>query len=408
MTERFSPLSWIDAELAELEARELRRRRRLVEQRNDGRISIAGRSYVDFSSNDYLGLSGHPEIIEAGKRGIDQWGWGAGASSLITGYTKAHADLEQRIATFEGTESAIVFASGFAANLGTLAALAEPGDLILSERRNHASLIDGCRLSRATVRLFDGDRLDELETLFHDGTRFRRRLIVTDSVFSMDGDVAPLKDLADLAERFDAILYVDEAHATGVLGERGRGACEMLGIEERVPVRMGTLSKAVGSVGGFVAGSAELIDWLCNRVRPYIYTTNLPAAAATASAQGLELVQREPGRRAQLLEIANGIRKELEGLGFETGRSTTQIIPIIMGQPSRAIELSARMAEAGLWCPAIRPPTVPSGTSRLRLSLSFNHKGNQIIDLIRFLSLEAKGLKENESRMKGSSPAGPI
>lgn len=372
-------------DLADLAGQGLLRRRRVIQARGAGRITVDGRQRIDFASNDYLGLANHPEVIAAARDAAEKWGWGAGASPLVTGYTQAHADLEAALADFEGTEGAIVFQSGFAANLGVLAALAQPGDLILSERRNHASLIDGCRLSRATVRLFDGRHLDQIPPLLLDGATFRRRLLVTDSVFSMDGDIAPLEALADLAERFDALLYVDEAHATGVLGKNGRGACEASGVEHRVALRMGTLSKGVGSVGGFVAGPRVLIDWLVNRVRPYIYSTNIPPVAAVASQKGLELIRREPERRLGLESSLNLLLKEATRLGWSTGRSTTQIIPIILGEPAHALAMAEHLADHGFWCPAIRPPTVPTGQSRLRLSLTTHHKSNDILELLHCL-----------------------
>jgi 8-amino-7-oxononanoate synthase len=408
MTDHASPLQWIDDDLDQWQTLHLRRHRRTIERRGQGRITMNGRDYIDFSSNDYLGLATHPEVIAAAQHAAQKWGWGAGASSLITGYTQAHADLEKEIARFEGTPSAILFPSGFAANLGTLAALAQPGDLILSERRNHASLVDGCRLSRATVRIFDGTEPDRIPSLLDDASRFRRRLIVTDSVFSMDGDIAPLPALAEIAERFEAILYVDEAHATGILGPLGRGAAELMGVEDRVTIRMGTLSKAVGSVGGFVAGSAELIEWLANRVRPYIYSTNLPPAAAAASAKGLEIVRREPTRRLQLIELTNRLRFELAQSGWDTGLSVTQIVPLILGEASTALDLAELLAEGGFWCPAIRPPTVPPGTSRLRLSLSFHHKTNEIMDLLRLINTNRSLFRKGNPQVNRTSSTEPV
>jgi 8-amino-7-oxononanoate synthase len=390
MPEQPAPIHWMNDELAEIEQLGLSRRRRVVTRRVAGQVTIDGVEYIDFASNDYLGLASHPEVVQASRQAVEKWGWGSGASSLITGFTQAHADLEEKIAQFEGTEAALVFPSGFAANLGTLAALAGTEDLILSERRNHASLIDGCRLSKATVRIFDGTQLEKMEPLLADAGRFRRRLIVTDSVFSMDGDIAPLQELADIADRFDALLYVDEAHATGILGPNGRGACEELGIEHRVPFRMGTLSKGVGSVGGFIAGRREVIDWLVNKVRPYVYSTNMPAAAAAASTRSLEIIRQHPEWRQSLRIMASQFREACSERGWCTSTSRTQIIPIIVGEPAPTLELARWLASRGFWCPAIRPPTVPIGTCRLRISLSLNHKVFSINGLLHALQAQTE------------------
>ncbi len=392
MPQQPAHIDWMNDELADLEQFGLLRQRRVVTRRSAGRITVDGVEYVDFASNDYLGLASHPEVILAAKQAAEKWGWGSGASSLITGYTQAHADLESKIAEFEGTEASLVFPSGFAANLGTLSALVGPGDLILSEKRNHASLIDGCRLSKATIRIFDGTQPDSIPPLLADANRFRRRLIVTDSVFSMDGDIAPLQELADLADKFEALLYVDEAHATGILGPNGRGACEELGIEHRVPLRMGTLSKGVGSVGGFIAGRQETIDWLVNKVRPYIYSTNIPAAAAAASTQGLEIIRRHPQWRQTLRIMASRFRDACAERGWNTSTSQTQIIPIIVGEPAPTLELARSLASQGFWCPAIRPPTVPAGTCRLRISLSLNHKAFDINGLLHAIQTQTEAI----------------
>lgn len=309
----------------------------------------------------------------AAQAAIDQYGWGSGASPLILGHTTLHQRLAERLARFEGTEAAVVFASGFAANAGTVAALVGPGDVVFTDRNNHASLLDGCRLSRADVRTYAHADWEELERHLARRSHHRRRLILTDSLFSMDGDFAPLAELADLADRYEAMLLVDEAHATGVFGRCGRGLAEHLGVEARVPVRIGTLSKALGGVGGFVAGSRTLVDWLVNRARPYIYSTAAPAAVAAAALAAIEIVEQEPHRRTTLLERAAWLREQLVARGWDIGRSTSQIIPIVLGEPRRAVALAAKLRERGVFVPAIRPPTVPEGQSCLRVSLSFAH-----------------------------------
>jgi 8-amino-7-oxononanoate synthase len=300
---------------------------------------------------------------------------------LITGRGETLQRLEHRLAEFEGTEAALVFSSGYAANAGTVAALAGPGDVIFADRKNHASLWDGCRLSRADVRVYPHGDWQRLDRLLARAGKYRRRLIATDSLFSMDGDLAPLDKLAELAQRHDAMLLVDEAHATGVFGRRGRGVAEHLGVEDRVDVRIGTLSKALGSVGGFVAGSRSLIEWLINRSRPYVFSTAPPPATAAAAMAALQIVRDEPERREMLLERAARLRGELRGQGWDVGTSASQITAIIVGQPDRAVELSGALRRRGLFVPAIRPPTVPDGEACLRISLSTGHTEEMIGEL---------------------------
>ncbi len=286
------------------------------------------------------------------------------------------------LAEFEGTEAALVFPSGFAANAGTIAALVDKHDAIYSDRKNHASLIDGCRLSGAEIHIYAHRDCRRLEFLLQAGDRYRRRLIVTDSLFSMDGDLAPLDQLARLAERYDCMLLVDEAHATGVLGARGRGGCELLGVEHDVDVRIGTLSKALGSSGGFVVGSRMLIDWLLNRARPYVFSTALPPALAAAAAAALEIVTREPERRGQLLARAAELRARLRARGWRVGDSIGPILPLVIGDAQRTMQLSARLREQGFLVPGIRPPSVPKGESLLRMSLSYGHSREMIEQLL--------------------------
>jgi len=377
-----NPLSWIDDELAALERQQLRRRRLMRGGPQTARLSIDGRELINFGSNDYLGLAADARLAHAVAEAIRHEGWGSGASPLITGHATAHERLARRLAEFEGTEAALVFSSGFAANAGTIAALVGPGDVVYGDRNNHASLFDGCRLSRADVRVYphaDGERL---ASLLAESGGYRRRLIVTDALFSMDGDLAPLADLADLAARYDAMLLVDEAHATGVFGQHGRGVAEHFGVEERVHVRVGTLSKALGSVGGFVAGSRSLVEWLVNRARPYVFSTAGPAAAAAAALAALDVVCHEPQRRRQLLARAEALRSALVRQGWNTGDSASQIIPLVVGGAERAVTLSAQLRERGLFVPAIRPPTVPEGEACLRISLTAGHTEEMIAALL--------------------------
>jgi 8-amino-7-oxononanoate synthase len=317
---------------------------------------------------------------------LDACGWGSGASPLVTGRGKLHAQLEDELARFEGVEAALLFTSGFAANFGTLAVLAGKGDVVLSDAHNHASLIDGCRLSGARIQVYPHGNVDYVSHMLAQAGGFNRRLIVTDGLFSMDGDLAPLVELAELAERHDALLVVDEAHATGVFGAHGRGAAEHLGVEDRVPVRFGTLSKALGSCGGFVAGSRGLIDWLINKARTYIFSTAAPEAVCAASLAALRVVHDEPQRRSELLDRAKQLRDKLIAAGWDTGGSCSQIIPLVVGTPRRALDLAERLRERGYFVPAIRPPSVPEGRSLLRISLSHAHTDVDIAGLLEALS----------------------
>lgn len=380
-----NPLDWIDRELAGLAERGLRRRQAIRDGRQGVRLVIDGRELVNFGSNDYLGLAGDPRLAAAAAEAAADEGWGSGASPLVCGRSRSHARLEEAIAQFEGSEAALVFPSGFAANLGTAAALVGPGDVVFSDRNNHASLLDGCRLSRADVRAYPHGDWRRLGRLLSVAGKNRRRLIVTDSLFSMDGDLAPLDRLADVADARGAMLMIDEAHATGVFGERGRGVAEHLGVSDRMHVRVGTLSKALGSVGGFVAGSGSLVEWLVNRARPYVFSTAGPPAAAAAAAAALEIVQNEPHRRQTLLARAEELRAELRRQGWNLAGSTSQIIPLVVGEPDRAVELAGALRQRGLFVPAIRPPTVADGRACLRISLSFAHTPEMIERLVEAL-----------------------
>jgi len=353
----------------------------------DARVQISNRGLINFGSNDYLGLAADPRLIEAARNSAERDGWGSGASPLVSGRSSTHAALETALAEFEGTEAALVFPSGFAANAGVIPALVEEPDAIFGDAKNHASIIDGCRLAKARRFIYPHGDCDALETLLRDAGKFRRRLIVTDTLFSMDGDLAPLMRLSELAVQYEAMLMVDEAHATGVFGPHGRGVVEHLSAEcpdlhERISVRMGTLSKALGSAGGFVCGSQALVDWLANRARSYVFSTAQPAATSAAALAALEIVRNEPQRRLELLQRAGRIRARLREQGWNTLRSESQIIPLLVGDADRAIHLSAALREAGFFVPAIRPPTVPQGESLLRISLCYYHTPEMIDGLL--------------------------
>ena len=383
--DRGDPLAWIADEADAWSRSGLERRLVALGAATPGRVIHDGRPLINFASNDYLGLASDPRVIAAATEAAGRFGWGSGASPLVAGWREPHEELAHALARFEGVEAVALFASGFAANLGTIAALVGPGDAVYADRLNHASLIDGAWLAGARLRVYphnDANRLGSI--LARDQGRFRRALIATDTVFSMDGDVAPLADLADLADRFGAILLVDEAHATGVLGPTGRGATEAAGLEPgRVHVKVGTLSKALGSVGGFVAGSRRLIGWLQNRARTLVYSTAPPAAAAAAASRALELIETEPGRRAHLITLAARLRADLRGLGHDFTPGAGPIIPLVVGDSAPATLVANSLRAAGCLVPAIRPPTVPVGTARLRISLTAGH---QTADLDRLIA----------------------
>jgi len=372
-------------ELDALEAAGLRRRPVTVEGPQGPRVRVGGRDCLCFCSNNYLGLAGHPALVRAARAAAEAHGWGAGASRLISGTMSPHRELEEAVARFKRAEATLVFPTGYMANVGAIPALVGRGDDVFCDRLNHASVFDGCRLSGANLRVYPHQDAGELDRLL--GRRARKRaLVVTDTVFSMDGDLAPLPDLVDVCERRGAVLMIDEAHATGVLGPTGRGAAEHFGVEGRVPVVMGTLSKAVGSLGGYVAGSRDLIELLVNRARSFIYTTALPPAVCAASLAGLRLIEDEPERREALWARARQLQEGLERLGFEVGGTETPITPLLVGEAAAAAGLSRALLDRGILAPAIRPPTVPDGTARLRLTPIATHTEADVAELLSALA----------------------
>jgi len=393
--------------LRDLKARGLYRRLVALGPAAGPRVTVAGRELLQFASNNYLGLANDRRVKEALARGIEKWGWGAGASRLVAGHTEAHEALEADLAAFKHTEAALVFPTGYQTNLGVLGSLVGRGDLVLSDRENHASLYDAVKLSGARlVRYAHADAGDAARLLakHRDACRSSRRrkaagilscrrLLVTDTVFSMDGRLAPLQALALLAKREGAMLVLDEAHALGILGPTGAGLAEKRCQEpfrrqKKVPdtvsatASVGTLSKALGGIGGFVAASREACDLIVNRGRSFIYTTALPAAACEAARAALRIVRAEPDRRRRVLALADRLRGALQEKGFDSGRSETQIVPVLVGAPERALALAAALLERGIFCPAIRPPTVPPGTSRLRVSLTAEHTEEDVARLV--------------------------
>lgn len=338
------------------------------------RVVVKGREMLLLSSNNYLGLTNHPRVKAAAIRAIEEWGTGSGGSRLTTGNLKLHRQLEERLARFKGTEDAVVFNTGYMANLGTISALVGRGDLVVSDELNHASIIDGCRLSRATVRVYRHKDLAHVRNILSaERASYRRCLIVTDGVFSMDGDVAPLPELLELAGEFQALLMVDDAHATGVLGKKGAGTVEYFGLKDSGIIQMGTLSKALGTEGGYVAGNATLIDYLRNRARLFIFSTALSPPVIAAAMAALDVLEEEPHLLAQLHANVQFLFRGLKEMGFQVLPTESAIIPLMVGEAHRALALSAALAERGVLVPAIRPPTVPEGTSRLRITVMATH-----------------------------------
>ena len=365
--------SFLQTELESLRNKGLYRSLRCVEGDQGPTLLIDGREVINFSSNNYLGLANHPALREAAKEAIDRYGCGSGASRLISGNMTLHEELESKIAELKGTEAALVFNSGFQANTGIIPVLVGEGDVILSDALNHASIIDGCRLARAKIVVYGHCDLDELERGLKNSLPNSRKLIVTESLFSMDGDEAPLADIVSLAEQHGAIVMVDEAHATGVYEPNGAGIVAKLGLGERVLVQMGTLGKALGGFGAYVAGSKALRELLINRCRSFIFTTSLPPAVMAMAIAAIDLIEKEPERRQALRNNCQLLRGGLESLGYSLGTSRSQILPLMIGDATQCMKLSEDLLQRGVFAQGIRPPTVPAGTSRLRITLMATH-----------------------------------
>jgi 8-amino-7-oxononanoate synthase len=380
-----------EQELASLVQNHLFRCPVVVEPGDGPRVTISGKSLLLMCSNDYLGLSKHPSLREAAHRAMDRYGSGSGASRLVSGTSPLHLELEERVAGFKETEAAILFNSGYAANTGIIPALAGEGDVILSDGLNHASIIDGCRLSRAKVFVYRHRDMSHLEDLLKKNGSTGRRLIITDSVFSMDGDIAPLPDLVMLSEKYGSLLMVDDAHATGVLGKRGRGIAEHFGLEGRITIQMGTFGKALGSFGAFAAGGRDVIDYLINRSRSYIFSTALPPAVCAASIATIQIVDREPWRREALWKNRERLTAGLSALGIAPGNSETPIVPLMIGDAEKAIRAAGALFAGGIFAQAIRPPSVAEGESRIRMTVMATHADEDIdsvLAVLRKLQLE--------------------
>jgi 8-amino-7-oxononanoate synthase len=397
----------IQQELDHLESQHLRRRLQIVEAiLPGGRVRIGKREFLNLSSNDYLGLAGDTRLIRASQGAAAAWGAGSTASRLIVGTLALHQQVEEDVAAFKGTARAVLFNTGYMANVGVIAGLMGKGDVILSDKLNHASIIDGMRLSESAFFRYPHRDLERLEALLKKHSGARRLLIVTDSVFSVDGDVAPLRELVALKERYGAWLMIDEAHATGVLGTTGAGLAEACSLTGKIEIHMGTFSKALGSFGAYVAGEAPFVELLHNRARSLIYSTALPPAVLGAMQAALAIVRQEPFRRVSLLNQASRFRDRLQEAGFDTLDSETQIIPVLVGDNAGALEFASRLQEEGIMAVAIRPPTVPPGGARLRLSLSAAHGAADLDRAVALIIAVGRAMGLSKTRRRSQLAAG--
>ena len=376
-------LDYLREELAKLDAQGLLLQTRTLEGPTGARARFDGRDVINLASNNYLGLANHPRMNAAAARAATELGAGSGAVRTIAGTMTMHRELERRFAAFKHAEDALMFQSGFTANAGTVAAILDKQDVIVSDRLNHASIIDGARLSRADIKVFehkDADHADRLlqETKAPD----RRQLLITDGVFSMDGDIAPLPALVEVAERHGAIMMVDDAHASGVLGAGGAGTVDHFGLHGRVDVQVGTLSKAIGVLGGFIAGPSQLIEWLQNRGRPFLFSTSAPPAAVAACIEALDIIRDEPERLERLWANTRAFKEGLHELGFDTAASETPITPVITRDEESTQAFARRLFEEGVFCPAIVFPTVARGQARVRTIVTADHTGDDLAEAL--------------------------
>jgi 8-amino-7-oxononanoate synthase len=369
---------FIARELEEIRRQGLYRQLRHVEGEQGPTIILDGQEVLNLSSTNYLGLANHPALRAAAKEALDRYACGSGASRLISGNMTLHLELEESIAKLKGADAALVFNSGFQANVGLLSTLVGEGDVIFSDDLNHASIIDGCRLSRARIVIYPHCDLDRLESELKRIPQKSRRLIVTETVFSMDGDIAPVREIVELASHHGAMVMVDEAHATGVFGPNGGGIVEELGVGEGVLVQMGTLGKALGGFGAYVAGSRNLRDFLINRCRSFIFTTSLPPVVIAMAKSAIDIIKSEPERRHALRENSQILKKGLERIGYSLGRSGSQIIPLMVGEGPKCMSMAEHLLRKGVYAQGIRPPTVPPGTSRLRIAPMATHTREQL------------------------------
>lgn len=372
-------------ELVHIERQGLLRTLRTISSPAGAEIKSDGKTAINFASNDYLGLAGDPQVVQAARDALESHGMGASASRLIAGNTDLHELLEKNIASFKNKDAALVFPTGYMANIGCITSLiSSPDDLIIADRLIHASLFDACRNAQGQLRVFAHNDVDALERILakYNGKK-RRIMVVTEGVFSMDGDCAPLDRISAVADRYNALVMVDDAHGTGVLGDNGRGTAELFGVEDRIDIHMGTLSKACGVLGGFVAGSHTLRTYLINKARSFIYTTGIPPVLCAAACAALRIIQDEPERRQRLHDIGAMVRSELRDIGLSVPDGCTPIIPVIVGDARKVMRISQKLSDDNILVPGIRYPTVAHGQERLRISLQATHTDEHIDRLLR-------------------------
>jgi glycine C-acetyltransferase len=370
---RRDPLRYLGDELDTLKTQGLYRQLRIVEDEQRAHTTVDGRSVVNLSSNNYLGLTTHPRLRERALEAVQQFGVGSGSVRSIAGTMAIHIELERRLAEFKHTEAVVVFQSGFTANAGTVSSILTREDVVISDSLNHASIIDGCRLSRAAIKVFPHKDVDAARILLQELPAAQRKLLITDGVFSMDGDLGPLPALCDLAEEFGCIMMVDDAHASGVFGRNGRGTVDHFGMHGRVDVQVGTLSKAMGGLGGYVAGSRDLIDFLYHRARPFLFSTSHPPAVAAACIAAIDVLLEEPELIDRLWENTRFFKAGLEAHGFDTGISESPITPVIVGDGTLAMQLSDRLFQEGVFAQGIAFPTVARDKARVRTIVTATH-----------------------------------
>lgn len=375
---RPDPLAFLNAELDNLQKQGLHRSLRVLQGRQQATTAFDGRKVVNLSSNNYLGLTTHPRLMERALAATQEFGVGSGSVRTIAGTMSIHMELERRLAAFKKVESVVVFQSGFAANAGTVSAILTKDDVIISDELNHASIIDGCRLSKAAIKVFPHKDADAARKILKDLPASQRKLLITDGVFSMDGDVGALPALCDLAEEFGCIMMVDDAHASGVFGKNGRGTVDHFNLHGRVDIQVGTLSKAMGALGGYVAGSHALIDFLYHRARPFLFSTSHPPSVAATCLAALDVLEQEPQIIERLWENTKFFKKGLVSMGFNTGLSESPITPVIAGEGSRAMKLSDRLFEEGVFAQGIAFPTVARDKARVRTIVTAAHTREEL------------------------------
>ena len=373
---------WLEDERNELEQDGHWRSLRSMMSAPTGRVLLDGCEVISLASTNYLGLSTHPQVIKAACESVQEYGTGASGSRLIAGNSHLYEELESKIAAMLNTEAALVFSSGYLANIGTIPALVGEEDLVLSDERNHISLIEGCRLSKATKRIYRHCDPEHLKELLSESSRFRRRLIVTDGVFSMDGDFPPLAEICEIAEAHDSMLLVDDVHGFGILGQSGGGLVDYLGVGDRGIIQIGALSKAVGGVGAFVAGSQSLIDFLINRARGFIFTTALPPGTLAAASAAIDLIRSNFEFRQRLFANVHTLKTGLSKAGFQLLTNETHILPLILGEAKTTTQFAEALLNEGVFAPGIRPPTVPMGTSRLRITPTASHTREELEEVL--------------------------